>query len=451
MPPHEDTANFRIEDLDDEGEEEVEETPAVNTAHQTPAVTPVKRHRKKPNGVGVAAPPAPAWHYQEAELLWPEVLEDIKRRGMSAYDFCCRVSRLQPELMQMGSAFECSAIMGSETVTPGDALIEYVTEHYHLPLSQGPQRYDIAFVQKVGAKIYARGRLSLLSAAEIMAMRSANLRLQQQKLPQNQVGVGAPPPAPVYQPPPTYPAYAQPAAPQSTSDEVAFLRQQLQRLESNNEAMRQEVLAAAREGRQPNIQPAQPEDRISRLEKLVEKLIESKAAPVGVGAPPTTQVAAAETASGVSSLKTMFDNFREVKGMFKQAREIFAEEEDDDGDEDPADTKQPVVATPEKKEDPIPFEVAELPTSPKWSNGDPVRYARNKETGDIDWFGAAMANPHVAEKAVDIVNRVGEAIVGAAKRYAGQAEAQAQTPTLPTGVGRTGGEGGGSPPATPSI
>lgn len=448
--PHEDTANFRIEDLDDE-EEEVEETPAAtNTAHQTPAVTPVKRHRKKPNGVGVAAPQAPAWHYQEAELLWPEVLEDIKRRGMSAYDFCCRVSRLQPELMQMGSAFECSAIMGSETVTPGDALIEYVTEHYHLPLSQGPQRYDIAFVQKVGAKIYARGRLSLLSAAEIMAMRSANLRLQQQKLP-NQVGVGAPPPPPApYQPPPTY---AQPSypVPQSTSDEVSFLRQQLQRLESNNEAMRQEVLNAAREGRQPIIQPAQPEDRISRLEKLVEKLIESKATPaVGVGAPPTTQVAAAETASGVSSLKTMFDNFREVKGMFKQAREIFAEEEDDDGDE-PEDNKQPVVATPEKKEDPIPFEVAELPTSPKWSNGEPVRYARNKETGDIDWLGAAMANPHVAEKAVDIVNRVGEAIVGAAKRYAGQQEQAVATPSLPTGMGRTGGEGGGSPPATPSI
>lgn len=453
--PHEDTENFNLDELDDEGDEGGE------TATPQVAPTPTipkggRRPRKTNNGahaIGMGAPPKTAWKYQEAELLCLEVLEDLKMRGYAPHDYAFRVSKL-PEKQHLFT-FECTAIMDS--VSPGDALIDLVTDYVHLRWTTSPQRYDITFVRKVGAEIYARGTLSLPSAGEIMAIRAAKMQMEP-KLP----GVGMPPPQmpQTHMPMQPPPAYTQPpyvtgvgAPPAGSPGEVEYLREQLRNRDAQNEAMRQEVLTAAREGRQPNIQPATPESRLDRLERMVGSLIDAvtakpAATTTGVGAP---QQVAQQTGDGVSTVKTMFDNFKQVKDMWRQGREIFAEE-DDDEDEDEKKPETPVVAKPEKEENILPFDVSELPTSPKWSNGDPVRYARNRKTGDIDWMGAAISNPHVAEKAVDIVNRVGEAILGAAKRFAeqktgGGGESPSQA-ALPTGVGggnTNSNQGGGTP------
>lgn len=460
--PHEDTENFRLDEDDDEDGDETEAPPPVAASAPSP---PAKKPRKKNNGayaVGVGTPPKFEPHYQEAELLWPEALAYINRRGWSAYDFSCRVSRLQPELMQLGSAFECSAITGTEdgSVTPGDALIEYVTEHYHLPLSQGPQRYDITFVRKVGAEIFTRGRLSLPSASEIMAMRAAKMRMQAAKptTAPTATGIGAPPP--YMQPPPSPPTYAQPQyqPPQnmSSSDEVAYLRQQLQSRDKQNEEMRQEVLTAAKEGRQAVIPPVSPplassEDAL--LDRLASKLLKRLGiaentptqAAVGVGAPPAQL--AKETNEAVNSFTAMVNNFKQAKAAVKQVEELFGGVGDDYEDE--PEVKAPVVATPEKKEDILPFETQEVPGA-KWSNGNPVQFARNRDTGGIDWMGAAFANPQVAEKVVDVANRVGEAIAGAAQRFLARQGGEAPAPTqqLPPGVGNASGSNTGG---TPSI
>jgi hypothetical protein len=466
--PHEDTANFNLEDIDD-NDEEVDERDETSTP-EAPAAVKLPKHSRRPrktnNGahaVGMGAQPQPAWKYQEADLLWPEVLESLRRSGLSPHDFVCRISKL-PEKQHLYT-LECADLTGeAEGKAPGDALIDRVTDYVHLRWTQSPQRYDIAFVQKVGAKIYARGILSLPSGGEIMAIRSAKVQLDQSK----PLGMGMPPPAmppmhvPAPVPPPSYtPPYAGVGAPPmaSASDEVAFLRRQLEAKEQQAEAMRQEVLTAAREGRQPNIAvAAQPEDRIARLERLVERLIETRAAPVGVGAPPPPPAApsemAAQTADGVNSFEGMIGNFRRVKAAMKQARELFAEYDDDEEEEEPEKKPDPVVAAPAKPEDTLPWNNAEVPGA-KWGNGSSVQFARNKETGDIDWTGLAMSNPHIAEKIVDMANRLGEGILGAAQRFAqsklppGVAGAPAATEALPQG--QTGGGTPSSGSGTPNI
>jgi hypothetical protein len=419
--------DLELEDDFDEEPEEEPEAPVVT------APTPVKRRRRRQvsTGVGAAAPTRAdgeaSFNYNEAELLINEVFDRIAKKGKSPYDMAIRVSRLMPERQQIGSAFPAELLVGDDTKTPGDKLIDYVTDNYHLPITPGPMKYDIAFVWKVGAQIYTRGTLSLPAAAEILAMRAAQRR--------NASAAYTPPPnyataagfagTPQYTQPTHYAVpqhYAPPA--QQTQDtssivaELSYLRGALN-----------EALTAAREGRQPNIQPPPPpvgvaappkdseSDTVAKVVAVLSAMgLIQKPNAVGVAAPPPQPppAMAAEAVSSVTSFKTMVDQVRSLRGLGAELNHIFGDDEDGTPEAAIAPV-QPIVQ--EKPDDGLPFVVTEVPA--KWPDGSPVQMARNKESKDIDWVGAGFSNPYVVGKLMDGASKLMEAAANAAAKFSG--------------------------------
>jgi len=376
--------------------------------------------------LGLGAPEEIPFKYQEAELLWVEILDRMPRWGKSAFDLGCRVSRLAPDKMQLGNAFSCEAIVGDDGKSPGDALIDFVSDNYHLASGQqGPMRYELLFFWKAGGKYVTKGILSLPSAAEIMAFRRARMMSSMKNQPA--AGVGAPPammpqmPAqpsfsPAYYP---HPHQQPPMAPDFSAvmNELAYTRGALN-----------EALAASREGRQPNIPPpppgvgAPPAPQGMTKKEVVEAVVEVlKAtgllpAAAGVGAPPPTPPAAAQEATSVvSSFGTFVKQMQEFKRLGSEMRHVF---EPDEEDEEPPPAAAPPPPVVPEKDDGLPFIVSEVPGS-KWPDGTSVQIAMNKESRDVDKFGLAMANPYVAGKAMDALGKLAETASAALAKFGG--------------------------------
>lgn len=466
------TDESRIDELlvdDDEDEEEPEVANGFHVASPaTPQIQPsqprkrINKPRLKAQGLG--APERPRFHNQEAELLWPEVLESLKHLGKTPYDIRIRVSRMTPEKHQLGVAFDGASVMGSEAQSPGDQLIEFVIDNYHLHQNQqGPMRYDISFMWSMNGQVYTRGILSLPSQAEILSLRRARMTNAANAGATKPTGVGYAPP-PQYPPQPTYqqPYYPPPPAaapsPQGHDmNELAYLRGVLT-----------EAISASRENRAPVIQPppapAPPQGLTKKdvAETVVETLqalgLVTKPGAVGVGAPPP----AVQTAP--SQFVTGFKQFVGQAREFKEAMSMMASMADGEDDETPeTPPAAPIVATPAKPEDTLPFAVVEVPGA-KWPDGTPVQFAANKETGSIDWMGVAMSNPHAATKAMEYGGKILEAGAAALAKFAGlkhegAAEVVSQVPVgaLNAGVGavmqpaKKDDDGSGSAPATPTI
>jgi hypothetical protein len=99
----------------------------------------------------------------------------------------------------------------------------------------------------------------------------------------------------------------------------------------------------------------------------------------------------------------MVQAVRELKALSREVDDIFA----GDGDE----TLGAPTVDP-NPQDGLPFEAIEIPGATL--GGKPVHYARNKETGDIDWTGIAMSNPQLAEKAFEVLGKVMTTVAKAA-------------------------------------
>lgn len=168
--------------MTDEAENEVE-AEAQGVAAQ-PAGVGDARSRKgagRPHGKVGQAPDKAPWESKEAELLWPEILSKLPTMGRNVYELMVRVLRVEPPPReQIGKAFEASAVRGDgQGLIPGDALIQYITQYYHVPFQQGPAQYELQWVWKSSGQIFAHGTLRLPSRDAIAAAYTAEWQRRQ--------------------------------------------------------------------------------------------------------------------------------------------------------------------------------------------------------------------------------------------------------------------------------
>lgn len=165
-----------------------DENPVEVEARAGVAAAPVDAKSKKGVGnrghgkIGEGPGKAP-FENRDAELLWPEILGKLPPMGHSAYDLMVRVLRVDPPPReQIGRAFESSAVRGDGgSLIPGDALISYVTQYYHVPFQQGPAQYELQWVWKSTGQIFAMGTLRLPSRDAISAAYAAEWQRRQQE------------------------------------------------------------------------------------------------------------------------------------------------------------------------------------------------------------------------------------------------------------------------------
>ena len=282
--------NEEIETDDDESEDgESEATPQFAPLPANVGRPPKRPARKGPpvapaspgfgtvnrNGAPTAIEGA-GWSNKEADLMWPEMLQRIEKRGQSPFEIIAQVVPYREGSPPIGS-IEGSSIVGDASICPSEALIAAV-DRFHMATTEGAQLYEIRFLWKASGQVYGRGKLGRPPRAQIIAARMAQPQQAGappappqgyppppspgQNWPAQPPGYGYPPPglgAPWWSAPPSYyPPPQAPAAPQGPSEEVAQLREELRRAAEREQFYRgtvEEVARAAREGRTPNIAP----------------------------------------------------------------------------------------------------------------------------------------------------------------------------------------------------
>lgn len=444
------------EEIDRDEEEQEEEVEPM------PPPKPTARVKTKKNGVAAAVGSGVQpkrdngpgrWTSNEAELQWPEIIEWLESTGHSPFEVDIQVVRLSPAgpegAMPVGH-IDGNAVVGDGQVSAGDRLIRFITEQFHMPTQRGPARYEVRFNWKVGAQRIGRATLNLPSPAEIIALRNASYAAQtEQPMPQNlgampqrqQQPQYAPQQPPQYaQPPqqqPYYPygpppygyGYAPPGvyhepAPVGVSPDVSALQAELARTQgAMNEMMR-----AWREGKAPPPGGvAAPSDAITQKVNALESKFDALIAAInrtgslgGVGNPPPA-VAAPPAATGgtADEMRGMVDGV--LKGMMRMAVDTFNNNVQKSIKTamgmglPPVEDASAEIAEPAPEESmKPPFDVADVADT-KWPDGSPVKYAADRESGDISPMGLAFGNPYVVGKAMDMANGLTEALTGVLK------------------------------------
>jgi hypothetical protein len=345
----------------------------------------------------------------QADLLWLDILQrkEIISRGIQAEHFSIKVARLDAGQEIYITAIDGNRCGGDGTDgSAGEALMRILTDEIHWHSSKGlPATYQLTFTFKRGGTIYDKGKIRLLSNAEIGQMRSAAQGLgqppqqqhgyPQQPPPYGPQGYGAPPQYgpgfgngypppqfgfPPYGYPPPHPGYpglgATPPAP-STGDEVTDLKEQVRSLsEMVRDMWRYGAQGAPGYGPQGFGQPPQPQGLpMSAFGEMQQHLSRFGLTIAPAQQPGTAMVPAAsgfqqglgqlkELAVGVSALKEVADA---LNGVFNT-------------------NAQAIVEEPKPEPD---FEMVEIPGG-KWPNGEPIRYARDDK--GINWFGTMAGN-----------------------------------------------------------
>jgi hypothetical protein len=417
-------------------------------------------------GVAPGAPQSFRREAIEADAVWNELVAWLPSAGLTPRDIAIQVRRVAPpapsgEPLPIGRAFGGEMVTGNNTEPPGSALVQYVIRYMHMPLIQTAASYDLIFMRKTNGAKLATGRLALPNANDCQAMLQAD----------EQAGVGAAgPPHQAWQPPPMYPQQPQYGAPPqqglppqypvfaptypsaqfvppgfagadpAVMSELAQLRGALG-----------EALAAAREGRQPNIPgmtpPAAPTGAggltdldVDRIAARVATMM-GAAAKIGQPPPPATPIPTVAAPPPDNSVEGMMRGA--VAGMTKRIFEAaigsveksvtrgigiggVPQGANEDDEERPAPAE---IIPPENPQDMVPWKVGDVGAN--WSNGSPVKIAMNKETGKLDPMGLAFANPAVAEKLIDVANGLGMALQDAIKNF-GKPTVGVGAPPAPT-------------------
>jgi len=441
--------------------------------------------------------------------VWPDLLEELTKAGKSPYDLAVRiVCEDPPPTRPIGNAFDASAIVGDRSTSPSDRLFQMVRDNYHMTWAKGPAIYDVQFVWKEGGKIARRCSLQMPHPDEIIAMKQIGAggfggapgvgrapqppqqpwpqpygpapQSQSQPWPQSQ---SQPWPQPGYAP--SQSGYA---SPPPQNDETVQLRAELQRERENSARMQgqlDEILKAMREGRVPSAQPPAtpapspapaptPPTQQVDLDGVVLRILDrmgvkpgigapASAQPVqpaldatdtavlrvlerlgikpgmpgiGVGAAPNPKTVVDETDAAVNAFERMVTSIARVRGFGKKLDRIFS-------DEAPIAEAVAEVAEEGSK---LPFDAMEIPEV-KWSDGRPVMYTADRETGKIDWTAAAFSNPAVVEKVADgfskFMGTIGKVVQAAAKQQgAGLGEPETEVvDETPAGARDAGGGG----------
>ena len=426
---------------DSEDEEEEEEETAVAAAVARPAPSPRRNARKRRSDVGVARPKSheSIWVNAEADLRWAEILQVLRKGGrvgfaggQDAYEVQITLRDLAaPEAVKVTS-FEGASVMGDANMSPAEALSKKIEEIHMSRGMQGTGKYRVDFTWKHNSQPISRAVINIDAPARIIAMRNMQMRENMGEAasaqpPASPQGMGRPQqpyPQYPYPPPPQYPfpayGYGQPE-----SSETMQLRADLARAretEARTQGMLDEIIRAQKEGRAPNLPPQQAAAATTvgvgappamDVETVVERVLMKVLPVLGIGKPVAQPQATAEDQlmkvmkEGMNTIVTK--TMQQVMGGMQKSITGMGEPIDDD--EPPPATE---IVAPTDPKDSLSFVPIEL--EQKWPDGSKVGYAVDKETGNIDWKGTAFANPFIAMKAVEVVQKVGEAFADGVKK-----------------------------------
>jgi hypothetical protein len=420
MPRPEDRP-LEIEPGGEEDEEEEEDEPPP------PAPAPKPRIRR----LGAARFDRRS---NEADLVWDQLVQWLPSQHLSERDVSIVIKRIKPPSPQggplpMGRSFGGEAVVGNADDTPGSALIQYILRYIHLASGiRTDATYDVYFTRKSTGATFATGRLNLPTPEEAINLMTAGEQAHQTQ------GVGQPTrvfqqhpaPNPAYQTQPNpqpQPGYVpQPQQGYGSPPYGAPPPQPPQQMWDMMSSMMNELMSAAREGRKPvmpeagvaaPVTQAELEDRVAA--KVLLGLQRAGVFPAAPPAPAPVATAPAAPPPAPAPADSSFEGLlkRSVSGIFETVlKSTMASIEGN------VKTAMGVGAVPEevaevpaphKPEDDLPFSVA--PVGASWLDGRPMQVAVSKdEDKSIDWMATAMANPVIAEKAMDLANGLGGAL-----------------------------------------
>jgi hypothetical protein len=423
--------------------------PPVKPANSAAAKGKRKKHASTPQ-----APRGDPWTHREVELMWGEMLggqhsRSLGKTGLGPFDVSIQIFKLDAGREAVyGGSFSGSAVAGTTQTglgaPPGDMLLNHIIDKFHGAMSHGgPGFYEVRVVRNVDNRILGRGRLQLPAMAELIAIRSAHQPTGVGATPQQQpwnpqaqgYGYGQAP-ALGYPPPPYGYGGPPPQPPQNSGNDAVAA--ELAALRQERKMLLDEVMRSAREGR-PAMPPqglgappapaaAPPQQQQGDLADIVAmkvlRVLGYKGGGVagmpGLGATPAPTPAnvASSATQAVSAFKEVVEQVKQFKGLGRELGRIF-----DDAEVVEAAAEVPVATPVKEPGEDLPFNVIDIPETNL--GGQTVKYARDKETGETSWEGILMSNPHVAEKAFEIVGGLVKTIGRAISEKANPASAGA--------------------------
>lgn len=450
------------DDENEEGDEEEIEvrrptTPAPPPIHQQVVRRPGKHRRKSARTIAeeatraatlAAAPPHPPRGAVDGSknvaIIWQKLIEDMRTRGEDPATIWIRVRRFAlgpnrtPDNAQNDAApIDGAAVCGSETISPGEDLVNYVTDVFHFNSHPpGPAKYSFNFYWKSGASNripVPEGELRLGDPREIKQQRdAARLIAERRRMENPAVGMGylspslpafragggvqsgyyVPQPGGVqsgyYVPQPAQPPQPPPASQlpplAGASPELEEMRRQLYQENERlarlggvyEERARMEGVLAQRPVAAASVEnSAEVEARIAA--SVIKALMAAGAIPTpGVGGPPLKQETVSTLVeSPMAAAKSFFNQMREFKKMEQEMSEMFAPTEEEPEPPSALLEKPPII---EVHEDP--YKMKEIPLVGQALGLGALQHGPRKEGESfIDYMiRLGMHNPGVAMK-----------------------------------------------------
>lgn len=364
-----------------------------------------------PDRFDAAATGAPRWSSHDADILWPEMIEWLQRKGRSPYDVTVNVIRVEPPpRASVGEGFEANAAVGDGTsLTPGDAIKRIVEDYYHLPVCRTPAKYELQFVWRADSRYIANGYLSCQSPAEIIALRNAQHARRMHQPQQAMPGLGGysppqqqsvPPYVPQFGFPPSqqyHPQYASPP-PQPQRDpelerRLSMLEEENRRLRSERDRMPPRPGMGAPVYHAPTA-PQQQHPQENMEDRIVQRVVRELRG-AGLGAPAPAQVPAAASNDMITTMRQGLAVMREFRRFSEEAGGMFEPDDPPPRGLLPQGTGE----LPPSPDDDMPYQITDLPS--QWGDGSHAKLVRDKETGRVDLLGMALMNPYPSQKFMD--------------------------------------------------
>jgi hypothetical protein len=416
---------------------------------------------------------------READLFWPYVMKEAEGKGVDPGYVDIRIARVDVGRETTVGYLSGDAVLGDDNETPSEALYNAIVDQFHIASgARGPVLYNVTFSIPGDRGFSHRKQLKLPPPSEI------NKRRHQEWYPGNNYGapehvpppprrarrrderdyedrdrdrdrgrrdrddrdrdydyrddrrgLGAPPPQ---YPPPQY-------GPRGYDDRYDRRRgeDRLEReLDDLKRLVREVLLRGPQQQGQP--QPQQGLDMVALTNYIqtIEKNFGVKLTVAGLGAPPAAQLPAAPPRErDPESLEFEQTIARKVRqGVGKRIDSLLEEALD------PRTAQRRRAAEEEEEEEEdkpeTSFDVVEVPGMTYPGTDQPIRYAADKETGDVDaWKTAALYVPTLlhqhGDKALEVIGKFADAFKGMGLSGRGRPQMPAHAEGMNgTGVGR---------------
>lgn len=454
-PPEDDLEPANDAEVVDDDDSYAEEPTTAAPAQLPSAPAKPAKQRATPRPAASAQQPQPRgsgsrFSSRDADILWPEILAWLPSQGETEYNVRIAIVRMDPPPeATLPGYISGVTVRGSDQQSAAEALVDHVSNYYHLPLPQGRGtcRYQLRFVWATNSRQIAVGELCLPPAAEIMAMRQAQAQAAMAAAnaggaggaggvpssantmpaatgvgkPQPQVAV--PPPSFTPQLPPAYPfGFGYPQTQQPPADINAHLLQMIG-----------DMWRAGLGAPQAPVAPPTPPVDADAIASKVTQTVLTTLQQMGLLGQPQQTVAAVQPTMPKSKLEAAFDKIftaaidqvtdsvqKNVKAAVTGVGKPPEETEEEEEEEAPPPT--------------LPWNVTPVGEA-KWSDGRPVLFAADRKTGELDIKGALFANPALAEAAMGSAQRLVGAITEVVKGI-GSSQMPERAPPAVVGMGQ---------------